>query len=238
MIRALLAATGVVALAVLANPSLAQEIKPMPRAISITGHGELKAAPDMASISIGVVSHAATAKEAVAANTQAMTKVLGSLKAAGIAEKDIQTSNFSLQPRYDYSQAGEAPRVAGYDASNTVTIQVRKLDSLGLVLDTVVQQGSNQVSGIQFGLAEPEAKLDEARKRAAADAQRKARLYAETMGFTLGNVISLSETSNVQPPLPIYAKTMRAEAADMAAVPIAQGEQTIGADVNITWEIK
>jgi uncharacterized protein YggE len=191
----------------------------------------------MASISIGVLSQANSAKEAVAANTKAMSAVLNSLKAAGIAEKDIQTSNFSVQPRYEYSQSGEAPRVIGYDVSNTVTIQVRQLDSLGSVLDTVIQQGSNQVSGIQFALAEPEARLDDARKKAAADAQRKARLYADTMGFALGNVIALSETSSFQPPVPIYAKTMRAEAAD-AAVPIAQGEQTISTDVNITWEIK
>lgn len=237
MIRTSLAVIGLAALAAFAATSQAQEARPLPRTLSIVGHGEIKAAPDMASISIGVLSQAATAKEALAANTQAMTSVLASLMASGIAEKDIQTSNFSVQPRYEYSQSGEAPKVIGYDVSNSVTVQVRKLDNLGPVLDTVIQQGSNQVSGIQFSLAEPEAKLDEARKRAVADAQRKARLYAETAGFALGNVIALSETSSFQPPVPIYAKTMRAEAAD-AAVPIAQGEQTISADVNITWEIK
>lgn len=237
MIRLSAVALSLAALLTLAMPSLAQERQPLPRTLNLSGHGEVKAAPDMATVTLGVINRAATAKKALAANTQAMTAILKTLKDAGIAEKDIQTSNFSVQPSYEVSQTGEAAKINGYEVSNNVTVAVRKLDNLGQVLDAVIQQGSNQVNGVQFMLAEAEGKRDEARKLAYADAERKARLYAETAGFALGHVISLSETVGYQPPVPIYARTMKAEAAD-AAVPIAQGEQTVGADVNITWEIK
>jgi uncharacterized protein len=236
MIRMPAVALGLGLMTALAMPGFTQEKQPFPRTLNLSGHGEVKAVPDMAMVTLGMVSHAGSARKALAANTQAMTAILKTLKDAGIAEKDIQTSNFSVQPSYQTSQSGEAPKINGYEVSNNVTFAVRKLDSLGQVLDEVIQQGSNQVNGVQFMLAEPEQKRDEARKLAAADAERKARLYAETAGFALGQVISLSETGGFQPPVPVYAKAMRAEAAD--TVPIAQGEQTVAADVNITWEIK
>jgi hypothetical protein len=113
---------------------------------------------------------------------------------------------------------------------------VRKLDSLGAVLDQVVSSGSNQINGVMFQVSKPETATDEARKLAVADAQRKAKVYADASGVALGPIMSLSEGGGYQPPVPVY-KTMRAEAVS-ADVPIAQGEQAIAVDVNITWEIK
>lgn len=206
----------------------------MPPNITVQGHGEVRVAPDMAVVSIGVASQAETARDALSANTEAMTRIMASLKASGVADKDIQTSNFSVQPRYDYSNNAQ-PRLTGYDVSNMVTVAVRQLASLGAVLDQVVSAGSNQINSIMFDVAKPDAALDEARKLAAADAARKAGLYAKSMAFELGEVLSLSEATDIRPP--VYGKETRVEGL-AADVPIAAGEQQLAIDVTVTWAIK
>lgn len=207
------------------------------RVISLNGHGEVKSKPDMAIVNVGVMSQAQTAREALTENTKAMQKIFAALKGAGIEGKDIQTSNFSVNPRYQYDQNNQKPPVVvGYDVSNMVSVSVRKLDTLGAVLDTMVSEGSNQINGVGFAIADDEKLRDEARKLAVADAKRKAELYAATMGLALGQVMSVSE-GNFQPPQPVfYGKAVRQDSA--GSVPIAEGEQTVAADVNITWEIK
>ncbi|MBM3519332.1 MAG: DUF541 domain-containing protein [Alphaproteobacteria bacterium] len=217
-------------------PAQADEARPL-RAISLAGHGEVRAAPDLAIISIGVTSLQDTAAAALAANSEAMKRVFATLTEAGIADKDIQTSNFMVQPRYDYSNNTQPPRLIGYDVTNLVNVTVRKLDSIGGVLDKVVSAGSNQVNGISFQLADAEAATDAARKLAVADAVRKAQLYTGASGVELGPILSISEGASFQPPMPMQAKAFRAEGAS-ADVPVAQGEQVIAVDVSISWEIK
>jgi hypothetical protein len=219
-----------------AAPAFAEDAK-INRMITLSGHGEVRMAPDIATVTSGVVTQAATAREALTANNAAMEKVIGALTGAGIEKKDIQTSNFMVQPRYDYNNNTQPPRLIGYDVSNSVTVIVRKIDGLGAVLDAVVSSGSNQINGIAFQVSKPDAAKDEARKLASADAARKAKLYAETLSVKLGKIISISEGGGYQPSVPVQAKMMRAEAAD-ASVPIAQGEQIIAVDVNIAWEIE
>jgi uncharacterized protein len=221
----------------LSTTAFAEDAK-LPRTLSLVGHGEVHATPDRAVITMGVASFAATAQEALAANTKSMNDLMATLKAAGIENKDIMTNNFSVNPRLDYSQNnGQPPKVTGYDVNNTVMVTLRKIDSIGDVLDKAVTSGSNQINGISFGIANPEAAMDEARKEAVKDAKRKADLYAGASGVSLGNLISLSEGAGYQPPQPMMmqAKTMSSDAGN---VPIAQGEQVIAIDVNITWEIK
>lgn len=214
----------------------AEEAK-LVRSLSIGGHGEVQAVPDLATVSMGVATSAKTAKEALAANSKAMNELMEVLKEAGIETKDIATSNFNVGPRYDYGQGGsQPPKLAGYDVSNMVTVTVRKIDAMGGVLDAAVRAGSNQIQGISFTVSELDRKLDEARKVAVADARRRAEIYAAAGGFSLGQIISLGEGGGIQPPLPVMAKTMAAEAA--GAPPIAQGEQTLAVDVNVVWEIK
>jgi uncharacterized protein YggE len=232
---AALAATLAATLAA-ASPALSEDAR-MPRLISLSGHGEMRMAPDMAFVTTGVLSQGVTAAEALAANTAAMNALFAALMGAGIAEKDVQTSNFFVQPRYNF-QDGKAPELIGYDVSNTVTVIVRKIGDLGPLLDKVVQAGSNQINGIGFEVSKPDAALDEARKLATADATRKAKIYAEAMGVSLGRVMSISEGVNDQPPMPMArGKVMMADAA-AAPVPVAAGEQTLSVDVNITWEIQ
>jgi len=234
MIRRILAAATITL--VLAAPAAADETRP-PRNISLIGHGEVRIAPDMAVIAIGTVDQAATAAEALAANSKSMAAIMAVLKAASIAEKDMQTSNFLVQPRYDYGNSTQPPRLVGYEVSNTLTVTVTHLDRLGALLDKSVASGSNRIDGISFQLAEPGKALDEARRLAAQDASRKAHLYAAALGIGLGPVLSISESGGLPPPIPMQMKTMGAEAAS-ADVPIARGEQTIAVDVNIVWEIK
>jgi uncharacterized protein YggE len=208
------------------------------RTIAMTGHGEVRAVPDTAQISLGVTSFGKTAREALTVNTKSMTDLMDVLVKAGIEKRDITTSNFNVGPRYvNTSNDGSTPaKISGYDVTNTVTINVRKIDSLGEVLDQAVSAGSNQVYGISFGVTDADKKLDEARKDALADAKRKAELYAAAGGFSMGQVLSVNEGGNAQPMPVVYA---RAKSADMASdVPMSQGEQTLGIDVSVVWEIK
>jgi uncharacterized protein len=209
------------------------------RNISLSGHGETRVTPDIATINMGVMSSAENAKDALAANTKAMTDLMTTLKAANIESKDISTTNFSVNPRYDYSQNnGQPPKVTGYDVSNTVMVTVRKLDQVGELLDKSVTSGSNLINGISFSVANPQAALDQARQEAVKDAKRKADLYAAAASVTVGNVIAISEGGGYQNPVMMQGKMMAADAGSGAPVPIAQGEQVIGIDVNITWELK
>lgn len=235
MFKSLLAT--VTAALLILTPALAEESK-VNRMISISGHGEVMAVPDLATVSLGVMTTATTAQEALAANTKAMSDLLAVLKQQGVAERDTATSNFNVQPRYDYGQGGtQQPKVVGYDVSNTVTVVAREVESLGDLLDKAVAAGSNQIYGISFSVSKPEALLDTARKNAVADARRKAEIYAAAGGFTLGDIISVSEGGGYQPPMPMVMKS--AMSADSAgAVPVAQGEQALSIDVSIVWAIK
>jgi uncharacterized protein len=220
----------------LSMSAFAEEQK-LTRTISLSGHGEVRVVPDTAIVNSGVLSFAATAREAMDANTTAMKTIMATLTAAKIAPRDIQTSNFMVNPRYDYGQGGnQQPKVVGYDVSNNVTVVVRKVEDLGSLLDSLISAGSNQINGVTFQVADPGAAEDKAREAAVKDATRKANLYAAAATVSIGNIISLNEGQTMQQPTPTYAKTMAADAS--GAVPVAQGEQAISVDVNIVWEIK
>ena len=237
MLRTLLAAAGLTLGAAMLSPALAAEEK-MPRTLSLTGHGEVRLAPDMVIVSVGVMSQAPTAAEALAANTAAMQAIFTALTSSGIAAKDIQTSNFAVQPRYQYSNDGRPPQLDGYDVSNGVTVTVRQLGSLGAVLDKVVQAGSNQINGIQFSVARPDEALDEARGLAVEDARRRAKVFAAAGRVALGDILTISENIGYPPPVPMLRGGLMKAEAMSADVPIAQGEQALSADVTIVWEIK
>jgi uncharacterized protein YggE len=224
------------ALALVAPAAQAQMSTTPPWLVIVQGRGEVKAKPDMAIVSIGVVRQAQTAREALDANNAAMAAVLQSLKAQGFEDRDVQTSNFSVAPRYDYSREGMPPKMDGYEVSNQVTVTVRDLAKLGGVLDQGVSDGSNQIHGVAFAIAAPEPLADEARKLAVEDAVRKAKLYAEAAQVKLGPITRIEEQGGYRPPQP-YMKTMRM-AAEASQAPIAQGEQSIEIDVSISWEIR
>ena len=210
----------------------------LPRTISVSGQGRAGSPPDMATISSGVTTSMETAKEALAANNQAMEQLMKVLKSRNIDGKDIQTSNFSVYPEYEQQQPGRGLRrtnkVIGYRVSNNVAVKVRNLARLGEILDALVQAGSNQISGVNFSIAQPRAIMNEARKNAIDDARGRAELYAQATGVKVGKVISISEQS-IQPPRPMFAARMAMAEAD--SVPIATGEQEVTASINVIYEL-
>jgi len=235
-----LIAGSIIAAVLLAAPAAYAEDQKMHRQLSLSGHGEVKATPDMAIVELGTLSQAATAKAALEANTAKMTSLIGMLKMAGIEDKDIQTSNFSVNPRYESSSNSNGnPKIAGYDVSNSVSVIVHKLGDLGAILDKAVSAGSNQINGITLTVADPQAAMDEARKSAVKDALRKATLLTDAAGVKLGPLENMSESGN-QVPMPMArGRVMMDMAAKAAApVPVAEGQVAISADVNMVWEMQ
>ncbi len=203
--------------------------------ITITGEGQVEAAPDMATITLGVSAEAETAKAAMDETSARVAALLQRLGEDGVEARDIQTSDLSLNPVWDHrNDQPERPRISGFSAANTVTVRVRALDNLGGVLDGVLEVGANTFNGLSFGLQDPQPTLDEARKAAVADARRKAELYAMAAGVTLGGIASIAEDHNQAGPQPMF----RMEAAmDSGSMPVAAGELSIAARVIISWDI-
>jgi uncharacterized protein YggE len=206
------------------------------RTIMVSGDAEVASKPDQARLSAGVVTQAETAAGALEANTTAMNRVFATLKAAGIPENRIQTSNFSVQPQYaPFRPENPQPqRIIGYQVSNNVSVVVDDLTKVGATLDALVRSGANQLGGIQFMVADPKPLAERARSLAVVDAQAKARTLATAAGVTLGPLMSIQETSSVRP-IPVFAMA-RAQVAE--AVPIAEGEERVRVDVTMTYAIQ
>lgn len=213
-----------------AAPALADDA--MPPMITVTGEGVVEAAPDIATLSIGVTTQGATAAEALAANNVAMDAVVARLTAAGIAGRDLQTSSLSLGLDYSRFDSSKSDAPTSYVASNMLTVRVRVLDTLGTVLDAAVADGANTLNGLTFGLADSAPALNEARKEAVADARARAELLATAAGVRLGKVVSISESPAASGPMPMF----RADAA-ASPVPVQGGELGLTAQVTIFYEI-
>ncbi|SIQ19360.1 hypothetical protein SAMN05880582_1011063 [Rhizobium sp. RU20A] len=222
-----------------ALPALAAE-GPQKGVIVVTGEGDAQAAPDVAFITLGVQETAATAREAVTAANAAMAKVLAALKEDGIADRDMQTSGFSINPQYTYydNSNGEnrPPKLTGYQANNALTVKLRDLSRLGEVLDRSVTLGVNQGGTVQFANDDPRATMTEARKKAVDDAVAKARTMAEAAGVSVGRVLEISETMGQPIPMPQMMRTM-AKDSGAESVPIAAGENNYTVSVTMRFEI-
>lgn len=206
------------------------------RMVSVTGTGIAKARPDTASISIGVVSEGESAKEALDKNTAAMSRVIVELKGQKVDAKDIQTTNFTVRPKFQRFKDGKPPAIIGYRVVNSVRIKVRELKLLGAILDQAVSLGSNQINGIRFSVEDTASLEDKARKLAMANARHKAELYATAGNAKLGKVLVISENFISRTPRPQFGRM--AMSAKASPVPIAPGEQQIQAQVNVSWELK
>lgn len=216
--------------AAVAAPALAQDAAP-PRQIVVTGEASVQATPDLATVTAGVQAEALAASDALKATGAAMQAVFDALKAQGVAPEDMQTSQLSVDPVWDDGGNGGQPRVRGYSASNLVTVKVRDVARLGGLIDAVGGAGANRIVGISFDVEEPRAQLDDARRRAVADARAKAELLAGAAGVKLGEVVSIREGGGSMP-RPMFA---RAEA--MADMPVAAGTVGIEATVEIVYAL-
>ncbi|MDP4034057.1 MAG: SIMPL domain-containing protein [Pseudorhodobacter sp.] len=211
----------------------AQAQTPPAPQITVTGEGVIDGIPDIATLSLGVTTMGDTAVAAMAANTEALNAVMARLKSAGIGDRDMQTTNLSINPNWSGYDSGSRQRIDGYTASNQLTVRIRDLDGLGSVLDAAIQDGANTLNGLSFGLSEPRPAMDAARKAAVEDARARATLLVEAAGATLGPIVSISEGGGYAPPQPMFRQS--ADAA--GAVPVAAGEVVTTASVTIVFEI-
>ncbi len=220
----------------IASPALADPAPGTPT-LSVNGEAEAMATPDIAIVTIGVTTQDKTAAAALAANSAEVAKALAALKDAGIADKDIGTTNFSVYPLYDQrpERAGaenNPPPIVGYSVSNDVRVTIRDIGTSGAILDKVVTSGANRISGIAFDVSDRKTPSDQAIKDAIAEAKRKAALIAEAAGVKLVRIVSVS-ASESGGPQPVFAR-MEMKA---SAVPVMPGQQSIGANASIVWEV-
>ncbi len=203
-----------------------------PATLTVTGTAVVEVAPDIATISLGVTTNGTTAAAAMSANNDALSAVLARIRAAGIEDRDVQTSNLSLNPNWVSSANGTSSEIQGYIASNMLTIRVRELDKTGAVLDAAISDGANSLNGLSFGLQNQRPQEDEARKQAVADAIARASLIADAAGAKLGPILSIAEGGMSEPmPAPMYRM------ADSKAVPLAGGSVEVSASVTIVFQI-
>ncbi len=218
-----------------AVPARAQQPPAEPPArIIVTGDGSVPVAPDYADIGCGVTTKAKTAKEATDANSKAMAAVAAALHGAGIEQKDIQTTRFSLQPVYAPPQPNTEPKLTGFSVSNQFRVTIGQIANVGDILDRLIAAGATDVGSVEFLHSDTSKTLDQARTAAIADARRKAEIYAQAAGLSLGGIGWITEDSGYTPPVLFGA--MRAVPA-MAAVPIAAGEDTLRVRVTVGFDV-
>lgn len=204
--------------------------------ISISAQGEASRAPDIAEISAGVVTEADESDAAMKANAEQMEKLMKAIWKAGIDKKDVQTTGINLTPRYDY-QPNRERKILGYQARNTVSIKVRKLDDLSKVIDALAAEGANQIYGPSFSIGEPEPLLAEAREKALELARARAESYADALGTKVRRIVSISEGSHGGMPRPMMRAEMAA-AKDSASTPVAPGETTVAVNLELVFELE
>lgn len=203
------------------------------RQVTVVGRGEAKGTPDTGYVQIGVETEANTTEEALEQNNAQVAAIIEKIKQLGVAEEDIQTSNFSINTRYD----NDGRRVVGYQVSNIVSVTIRNLEQTGTLLDQVVQVGANRVYGINFGVDDPSELLAQARDKAVADARAKAEQLAQASSASVGQVLVITENVGSQSPIPMPMRSEIAEE-DAAAVPIQTGQQTVSTQVQVTFELQ
>jgi hypothetical protein len=216
------------------SPAITQTIAGTRLDISATG--EVTRVPDIAIISAGVVTRSPTATGALSEAADRMAKVLAALKRAGVEDRDIQTSNVSLNPEYRYEE-NKPPQLVGYTASNTVNVRFRDIRNSGKILDALVSQGANQINGPNLTIDKPEAALDEARAKAIATARARADLYARSLGLRVARVVAVSESGGYAPPPPMPPMVMQAGLA-RADTKIEPGEQRLQVTLAVTFELQ
>jgi uncharacterized protein len=204
--------------------------------LQVSAQADATRAPDVASISAGVVTQAADANAAMRDNATRMDKVMQAIQAAGIPARDIQTAGVNLNPQYRYVE-NQNPVITGYQASNTVNLKVRDISRLGKVLDALVASGANQVNGPNFEIDEPGPVYDEARREALQQAQARAAMYAKTLGMRVRRIVSISEGGGFHPPVPMPMMAMARDSKMEAQTAVSPGETTLIANLDVVFEL-
>lgn len=206
--------------------------------LSISAEGRVERTPDVADLTAGVITQAATASEAMRSNAARMTEVTAALKRAGVSDRDIQTAGINLNPQYLYRE-NQPPQLTGYQAINNVSVRVRDLRNMGRTIDALVAQGANQINGPTFRVDKPEAELDRARQDAVRRAQARAQLYAAAAGLRVKRILQIIEGAPMTPPpYPVPVVRMDAASSKEASTPTAPGEIELTAMVNVVFELE
>jgi len=207
--------------------------------ITIQGTGKISAAPDVAVLSLGVTSDGMSVKDVQTQNTQKMNAIIAALKAMNIANKDIQTSNYSIYPKYDWTNNRQ--NLTGYTVSQNVTVKIRNLDSTGDVLAKAGELGMNQTGGVQFTIDEPQKLQADAREKAIQDAKQKAQQLADQLGLSVVKVVTFSENFGGSPIVSPMVKAMDVGMAAPSVAPspdIQSGSLDVTSDVSVTFEVR
>jgi uncharacterized protein YggE len=220
-------------------PLAAVEAQDAPLPLAMTGTrldiaatGEVTRAPDLATISAGVVTQAGSASKAMA---QRMTATVAALRKAGIADRDIRTAALRLTPQYRYAD-NQPPVLTGYEASNQVSVKFRDIAKAGSILDSLVAAGANQIDGPNFSVDRPESALDEARTQALATAKARAELYAKAAGLRVKRIVRIGEAGGAEPP--VRPMMMMAARAKQDSTPVHPGEETLAISLQVTFELE
>jgi len=201
--------------------------------LDVVATGEVMRVPDIARIGAGVVTQAPTATAAIAQNARQMASMRAALRAAGIADRDVQTSTISLQPEYRYVE-NQSPVLTGYRASNEVNVRFRDIADTGRILDALVAQGANQINGPSLSIDKPEEAMNEARVAALTSARARAEVYARQLGKRVTRILSISEAGGFYaPPQPM----IQAMARDAASTKIDPGEQAVSVSLSVSFEL-
>lgn len=237
--RRLFLAGSLLAASLAAAPAFAEPVAPP--MISVSAEGSATLAPDMAVTSLTVLSEAETARAALDANNATMEKVMAAMKAENIAERDLQTAGFSIQPRWLYPEPKDGqqvpPSIIGYQVQNTLSVRIRDLSRLGAILDASVTLGINQGGNIRFTNDNPDTAIEEARRDAVSRAMAKAQQLADAAGVQLGRIVQISEQTGSQPMPMMQAEFSKSAMRSDAAVPMAAGENEYRVSVSINFEI-
>lgn len=209
------------------------------RTISVTGEGKITAAPNIATVSVGLVTENADAGTAQTENTKKMNKLIELVKGAGVAESDIQTTQYQINPKYSYAEK-TGSQITGYNVTQSADVKIRDLTKISVVLTKAGEAGANQISGLQFTVDEPSNLKAAARDKAVADAKDKAEKLAKSLGVRLKRIINFGEFSPVSSGPMLYKEAMgMGGSADMMPTPTVQpGSLEINSEVTITYEIK
>ena len=205
--------------------------------LDVSASGEVTRVPDLAIISAGVQTLQPTATGAIEQNATRMERVRAALKRAGIADRDIQTSSINLNPEYRYVE-NQPPVLTGYRASNNVNVKFRDLKRTGAILDALVAEGANQISGPNLTIDKPETAYDEARIKAIAAGQARAELYARALGKRVVRLLSVSESGGYAPPPMPYARDMATSVSAVSKTEIDPGTQQLSVTVAMSFELQ
>ena len=224
---------------VFAAAGLAQvPAQPQPPVLVVSGNAIVMAAPDEASVRLGIVRQAPAAQAAQNQANAVAQQILNEIRQLGVMPQQIQTARLILTPIYAprSPESRDAPRIVAYNASNTVTVRVEDLSLVGPVIDAGLKAGANQLEGVQFGLRNELPFRQQALKQAVNEARSKAEAMAEALKNNLGEVLEISEGGSITPRFDM-AQTRAFEAAAVAPTPVSPGELQVDANVTIRYRI-